>query len=227
MNSVKTINKLIGHSSNLLTFYLGTVRKYKLLEPMIFSQGVCEKYGSGNASEGFKIIRSSLYYSVIQDLANIVFDDGQTNPSVSNIVNKLEHDIIANELRKKYTSEYCPNEEFRELYNRREHERGEEFDTHLRNLLTEIKALYKNQLFSAAKSVRDEFTAHLDLQYLDGKYVYPDIEKYGLKWGSPKAMLELLKPIIEKIGFIVRDASFAWDSFEAQNEKIASSYWAI
>jgi len=225
MNPKQTIEKLEGHSSNLLTFYLGTVRKYAVLEPMIFSKTVCDENGRGLAATGFSMIRSSLYYSLIQELANIAFDSGSTNPSIKNIVGKLNHDEVIKVLRAKYTVEFCPEEEFKELYEQRAVERGKQFDSHLQELLKLAHNLQDNSDFKAAKSVRDEFTAHLDLQYIDGNYEYPDISKYGLKWSSLKNMIGVLKPIIDRVGFVVRDAGFAWESFEAQNKKIADGYW--
>lgn len=225
MNPKLTIKKLEGHSSNLLTFYLGIVRKYAVLEPMIFSKTVCDENGSGVAATGFTIIRSSLYYGLIQELANIVFDSGSSNPSINNIVDKLKHKEVTKVLRDKYTAEFYPEEEFKEIYMQRAIERGKEFDSYLEQLLKLVHDVQSNLEFKAAKIVRDEFTAHLDLQYTDGNYEYPDICKYGLKWGSLKSMIDILKPLIDRIGFVVRDAGFAWESFEVQNEKITDGYW--
>lgn len=225
MNPKLTIKKLEGHSSNLLTFYLGIVRKYAVLEPMIYSKTVCDEYGSGVATTGFTIIRSSLYYGLIQELANIVFDSGPSNASINNIVDKLSRNEVTKILRDKYTAEFCPEEELKKLYKQRAIERGEEFDSHLEQLLKLVHDVQSDSDFKAAKAVRDEFTAHLDLQYTNGNYEYPDISKYGLKWGSLKSMIDILKPIIDRIGFVTRDAGFAWKSFEVQNKKIADGYW--
>jgi hypothetical protein len=225
MNPKLTVNKLDGHSSNLLTFYLGLVRKYAVLDPMIFSENVCTENGVGAAATGFKIIRDSLYYSVIQDLSNMVFDSGKSNPSVANLTSKLQHDSVASLLRQHYSAEYCPNEEFSEIYREREIVRGLEFDLYLEQLIELSTAIQSSPDFAAAKSVRDEFTAHLDLKYVNGSYEYPDITKYGLKWNSPKSMIEELKPIMERLGFVIRSADFAWDSFDEQNTRISSGYW--
>ena len=221
MNPKLTIQKLVGYSDNLLTFYLGVARKYSILEPMISCQTVCDANGSGTAAEGFKIIRESLYYSVVQDIANIVFDSGPSNPSIRNIVEKLKKEVVKH-LREKYTTRYCPDEELETIMS---NERGKEFDNYLNELFHLAEDVQKNSEIKAAKSVRDEFTAHLDLQYDNGSYRYPDIGKYGLRWNSPRDMIDLLKPVIVKIGFVVRGACFDWKSFEAQNKKIATGYW--
>lgn len=225
MNVNKTIEKLEGHSNNLLTFYLGTVRKYALVDPMIFDKEVCENRGSDRAATGFSIIRNTIYYGVIQDIANIVFDNGKSNPSIVNIMDKLNHEAIVKGLREKYALEYCADPELVEVYRQREDINRAKFDTYFEQLSELADEVLNSDEFRATKSVRDEFTAHLDLQYIDGSYEYPDIKQYGLKWNSAKMMLEQLKPLISYVGYVVRNADFAWESFEAQNSRLSVGFW--
>lgn len=225
MNVKKTIEKIEGHSSNLLTFYLGIARKYSVLDPMIFNKDICESRGSDRAATGFSIVRNTIYYGVIQDIANIVFDNGKSNPSIVNIMDKLSHEAIINALRDKYASEYCPDPELIEIYRQREEINRANFDTYFDQLSKLADKVLRSGEFEAAKSVRDEFTAHLDIQYNDGSYEYPDIKQYGLKWNSPKMMLEQLKPLISCVGYVTRNADFAWESFETQNSRLATGFW--
>jgi hypothetical protein len=225
MNPKLTIKKLIGHSNNLLTFYLGTVRKYAMLDPMIFSEDVCTSNGSDVAAEGFKILRSTLYYGVVQDIANIVFDNGKSNPSIINIHSMLESGKVVEYLRKNYVTEYVDDEDLIEVYKERAEARGKEFDGHMKELSELIESLKSNTEVRSTKSIRDKFTAHIDLQYINGTYEYPDISKYGLQWASLRKILSDIKPVIERIGFVVRDAGFDWESFEQQNLRISKGYW--
>lgn len=226
---VKTrIKKLSGHSDNLLTFYLGTVRKYAVLHPMIFSQEVCNKYGSKLASNGYEVVRETLYYGVVQDIANMFFDKGKTNPSILNIKDMLDHELVIKSLENKYTSAYASyDEDLKSWYKKRRMERAQEFKTYYKELVEYIEILKKDQELKSCKSIRDEFTAHIDLQYSGEEYTYPDISKYGIKWGTPKRLLDELKPIIERIGYIVRSADFTWEQFESQNDRMASGLWSI
>jgi hypothetical protein len=226
---VKTrIQKLSGHSEGLLTFYLGTVRKYSVLDPMISSQEVCNKYGSKLAFNGYMIVREALYYGVIQDIANMFFDNGKTNPSILNIRDMLNNKLVLTSLEGNYTSEYVPDDEAtKSWYENRKMEKSQKFKTYHNELVEYIKILNDDQELKSCKSIRDEFTAHIDLQFSEEKYSYPDISKYGLKWNTPKRLLTELKPIICRIGYIVRDADFAWESFESQNNRMASGLWSI
>lgn len=227
MNVNKAIEKLEGHSSNLLTFYLGTVRKYALLDPMIFDKGVCESRGADRAAAGFSIIRNTIYYGVIQDIANIVFDNGSSNPSIVNIMDKLSHKGIVKGLRDKYALEYCPDPELVEVYRQREEANRARFDGQIEKLSELADVVLYSSEFRAAKSMRDTLIAHLDLQYLNESYVYPDVQTYGLKWSSAKMMLEQLKPLISHVGFVVRNADFAWESFEDQNSRLSVGFWHL
>ena len=223
------IKKLSGHSENLLTFYLGTLRKYSVLDPMLFSQEVCNKYGSKLASNGYAVVRDTLYYGVVQDIANMFFDKGKTNPSILNIKDMLDHELVMKYLENKYTSAYASyNKDLNSWYKKqRRMERAQEFKTYHKELVEYIEILKKDQELKSCKSIRDGFTAHIDLQYSGGKYSYPNISKYGMKWGTPKRLLTELKPIIERIGYIVRDAAFGWKSFKSQNDRMASGLWSI
>ena len=226
MNINRMSRKLEGLSDNLLSFYLVIVKKYALLEPMIFSQAICETYGNGSASTGFGIIRDTLYIGLILDIANLVHDNGRsTNPSVFNIRNDLKKDTIIRRLRERYTFEYCPEEELGDFYERKASNLGEEFDSYLKEFHEQAENLMKHTDIIASKKLRDKFIAHLDLEYVGNNYQYPDIRKYGLTSGSIGKMIDLLKPIVEKIGFIVRRSDFDWDLFQNQNTKIANGYW--
>ena len=226
MNIELTLRKLDGHSTGLLTFYLGVLRKYSILDPMIFDEGVCKGYGSNKAVHGFSLLRSTLFYGVAHDIANIVFDKGKSNPSIFNIVSTLENDAVISKLRDRFAIEFCPREELREFFAEREIENRRRFDMSLDELRKQAGKILSSEEFLSAKNVRDEFTAHLDLQFIDGKYEYPDISKYNLKWNSAKSMLAELKPVIANIGFVVRNAGFAWEAFKRQNRDLSTSFWS-
>lgn len=191
---------------------------------MIFSKKVCTSYGTGGAADGFTFLRATLYYSVVQDIANIIFDSGESNPSIINIYAKLKCDNVVENLRKNYLVEYA-KPDLIEFYKERSKARGIEFDRHLNDLSRLVESLKSNAEALATKSIRDEFTAHLDLQYTNGTYEYPDISKYNLRWESPGQILSNMKPIIELIGFVVRDASFDWESSEQQNLRMSEGFW--
>lgn len=228
MNVKTTVRKLTGYSENLLTFYLGTVRKYALLDPMLFSKEVCDKYDSGPSSNGYALVRETLFYGIVQDIANMFFDKAGTNPSILNIKDMLDPQQVINFLKEKYTSEHVVDSEYiRTWHKNRPRERATEFEIFLKELSDKIENLKTDEELILCKTIRDKFTSHIDLQFSGGNYSYPDISKYGLKYGIPKRLLKELKPIIILIGYVVREAGFAWGSFDSQNNTMASGLWSI
>ena len=100
-----------------------------------------------------------------------------------------------------------------------------QFDAHYAELIRLITSTEGDPELKSCKNIRDKFTAHIELQFTGEEYSYPDISKYSLKWNSPKRLLNDFRPIVERIGYIVRDASFSWDSFGKQNERVSNGLW--
>ena len=223
MNLEDTIQKLHGHSDKLHDLYLGVVRTYSVLHPMIFSEDdVCNRSRSGPGYVGFKIIRESLYFSLIQDIANLVFDNGRTNPSIVNTINLLNRDGVKKELRTRYTAPHYHCAELDQVWALN---RGREFDSYRSELYEKADKLLDHPYAKAAKSMRDKLIAHRDLRFVDGNYQIPDAKEFKLKWNSLEVMIDLLKPIVDRINHVVRQTGFEWNSFECQNAKIANDYW--
>jgi hypothetical protein len=152
----------------------------------------------------------------------------KTNPSILRIKETISEDLVAAALKKNYISEVIPdNEDFLPHYEERKRERTLEFDEHLKALINDVEALEHDPEMSACKSIRDKFTAHLDLQSSGNEYSYPDIATFGIKYGTPKRLLSELRPVIERIGYVVRGAGFAWDLFDSQNNKMSDGYWSV
>jgi hypothetical protein len=75
------------------------------------------------------------------------------------------------------------------------------------------------------RTVRDKISAHTEVRYVADKYQLVDIATLGIKWGDLRSTIARMQRIIELIGLIVRNAGFAWDSFEAQISDAASRFW--
>jgi hypothetical protein len=226
MNLDLRIKKLVGQSENLLTFYLNIVRKYAILDPMLFSNDVCENFGTGKAANGYHILKTTLYYNTVQDIANLFYDRGNNNPIILNIFDMLDNEQVIDKLRKSYSFDGYGDGSLEDLHIQSVDQRTSEFNLHQTKLFHNITIAKTNPDLKNMKKVRDQFTAHLDLQLTeDDEYQYPDVSKYGLAWGTPKKIISELRPIIEQIGFIIRDSGFSWDAFERQNKTLSDGLW--
>jgi ribosomal protein S19E (S16A) len=226
MNPRQTVEKLTGHNKHLLTYFLSILRKYELIRPMLSSNELSKKYGGGSAGQGFHILKMTMFLSVVQDVAKIVFDGSKKTPSLKKIIEALENDGVVELLEKKYVSAYEGEDLPDEIKDKFKSERLVKF----REYLDRAMMLYKHIAYSSeaesCRIARDKYTAHLELKFIDGEYRYPDISEFKLSWGIADQLLIDIKELVSLLTMIIRDADFAWESFEYHNKRISDKFWA-
>jgi hypothetical protein len=78
----------------------------------------------------------------------------------------------------------------------------------------------------AFRTVRDKLTAHTEIRFVADKYQPVDIGALGVKWGDLKTCIVKMQHCVELIGFIVRNAGFAWDMLDRQLSEAAHGFWS-
>ena len=206
------IDKLKAHTDHLVNSYLGLIRKYAFVDPMVFDQEVTEKYGKASKALGFETIRLTIYYSCIQDVANVCSDKDDRSPSVINIIEKIKRKDPRDFLRKEHTTWSIPitndvSEPVKKALIKSEDQkmqkRGEKFDETYARLLEKWDALKDDSSVKAFKAVRDQITAHFELRLVDGEYEYMDIKELGLRWDDLKRVIEELEEVIMDLNLLV------------------------
>jgi AbiU2 len=97
------IEKLKGHTDHVLGLYLLLAEKYALIDPMFFGKRVVRRFGCAERARGFDLIRKSVYFACLQDLANICFDKQDKTPSICKLVEKLKSHEVQEMLRHNYS----------------------------------------------------------------------------------------------------------------------------
>lgn len=227
MNPKQAIKKLKGHNEHLLTYFLSISRKHELIRPMLSSNKLLNKYGKGVAGQGFQILRLNMFLGVIQDIAKIIFDDSEKTPSIKKIIETIEVESVENQLKKNYVSVYKGEDLPQEVKDQFSDDRAVEFSEHIKR----IRELYKDIKYSGeaelCKITRDKYTAHLELKCVNGEYHYPKISDFDLSWDMVDQLLFDIKEMVLLLTMIIRDADFAWDSFEYHSKNIADKFWGI
>ena len=54
-----------------------------------------------------------------------------------------------------------------------------------------------------------------------------DIKDLSLKYGQERKLLEAVRPIVDDLDLLVRNASFDWNSFFQIHEKDVCKFWKI
>ena len=230
------IEKLEAHASHLLDAFIGLRERYAMLDPMLFDAEVPKQRGSGSQARGFKILRHTLFLSCAQDIAKLTMDKNEKTPSLRNLVEALESDALRQELREKFALWVVPSTEaetdpeiiaaLRRMEGREQAERRVQFD----DLYNEATSLWTQLSTGSAVqgflTIRNSISAHTEVRFVADKYQFVDMGTLGIRWDDLKNTIKMMQRLVELVGFIVRDAGFAWDMLDEQLAKASSGFWS-
>lgn len=234
------VEKIVAHADHLLTAFIQLRERYSLLHPMLFHEHVPKQYGSFRQARGFTILKTSLFLSCCQDIAKISTDfhkDGKT-PSIKRIMNQLLVDEIRGDFRRRYCEgrpmfgSVDDDPALQEVYGRMTldyaHQQGLEFDRNYELSKRCWEALEQSPAIQGFRTIRDTVTAHTEIRrHADsGIYRPVDIGELGITWGDLKRTIDAMQTLVELIGRLTRDASFAWDSLDRALNQAGSDFWA-
>jgi hypothetical protein len=228
---------LEGHAEHLLDGVLWLKRKHSMLRPMRYKEIIAWR-GSGKQQPGFLTLRTTLFFSCAQDVANLCLDEHKQSPSILKIMTKLtENRQLLGELRRRYSISVFPVTEeeradpghmaiIRDLEQQRTEERTADFDKLYRRLQTRWDSLACSRSLGSLKSIRDKLVAHTDLTFVGGVYKpLLDLKELGLTWDHLRLTIDRTRRVTELINQIVRGAGFAWDDLEEQHDQTAYAFW--
>lgn len=235
MTNKQQQDKLVAHPSHLLTALLQLRERYAMLHPMLFDERVPKQYGSYKQARGFAILKSSLFLSCCQDIAKLTIDSSTNAPSLKRSVEGLMDSGMLAKCKARYIEDRPifdgddkPEPDLVEVYwsiHASEREaRSKEFDSKYVQLLTAWEAFSNSPLSNSFRVVRDKVTAHTELKGDDYKPI--DISTLGIKWGNLKTVISEMQVIVELLNNLIRDAGFAWESFDGMVEKAALGFWS-
>ena len=230
------IEKLEAHASHLLDAFIGLRERYAMLDPMLFDAEVPKQRGSGSQARGFKILRHTLFLSCAQDIAKLTMDKDEKTPSLRNLVEALESDALRQELREKFALWVVPSIEaetdpeiiaaLRRMEGREQAERRVQFD----DLYNEATSLWTQLSTGSAVqgflTIRNSISAHTEVRFVADKYQFVDMGTLGIRCDDLKNTIKMMQRLVELVGFIVRDADFAWDMLDEQLAKASSGFWS-
>lgn len=231
------IEKLEAHASHLLDAFIKLRQRYSILEPMLLDKTVVATLGSGKRAAGFRILKDSLFLSCAQDIAKLTLDDDTRTPSLKNIIRALADDALRLPLRKQFAAWEIPQEEdetepeileaLRRIELREEAQRGAQFDDLYCEATDLWSALADSSTIKSFRTIRDKVSAHTEVHLVVDKYQLVDIGTLGIKWGDMKATLEQMQRLVEIIGMLIRNAGFAWESFDEQLKRASMGLWGV
>jgi hypothetical protein len=103
---------------------------------------------------------------------------------------------------------------------------GSRFDEVWLQMQSDWRILESSQLKSAFATLRDKYTAHLELRFVDGAYQPIDITLLGLKWRDPGEVARAMDSIVMGIGFLVRGSDFDMSTAMQQFQRMSTGFWS-
>jgi hypothetical protein len=229
------IEKLEGHCSHLLDAFIQLRERYALLEPMLFDEKVRKGRASGRGARGFQALLNSLFLSCAQDIAKLSFDKSERTPSISKLMAAISDHGLEMTLRDRFAVWYLPPAEdetdpeileaLRRIELREQDERRAQFDEILASARRSWDELSVSGYMRGFLTIRDKVTAHTEIQHVADKYQRIDISSLGVKWADLRRAIEGMQELVEALGLLIRNSTFAWDMLDAQLSKASKGFW--
>lgn len=230
------LEKLQGHTDQLLGCYLGVARKYALLEPMISEVEVQRAFGSGARQRGFQTIRYALFHDCVANLVNLASDTDKRTPSVVKLLEELDDAAVVAALRDHYSVYVSSREEgldqdwhdfFDASDKARRKELRAEFDCALAGVRERWASFQRQPWLPSFHVIRDKIVAHLELRNSEGKYTLAGPPQVKLKLTDLGVAMRMFEPIVLDLNRVVRGAGFLMESATGQFEEWSRSYWEV
>lgn len=231
---VDLVRKAEGQAEHLLNGYIAAVADSRIFYPMISDRDVIRRFGEGDRSAGYMALLVGMYRSVVHEAWKITCDTDPGAPSVANVMRTLGQPGVREYLRKRYSERTIPiddtvdrvtREALEEIERSEVGERAKEFDRNWEELHKNWKEFTAEAAYRGIDILRKKALAHTEIRLVAGKYerLTP---KGKMKFGDERKYLERLRPIIDGVGNIVRQSSFAWETLDIRTSQAAAAFWA-
>lgn len=228
--------KLEAHASHLLDAFIQLRERYAIPEPMLFDPSIPKQRGFGAQARGFLILRHSLFLSCAQDIAKLTLDSDKRTPSIKNLMTSLDDPLLCKALREKYAIWVLPSIEtetdpeiiaaLERMELREQAERCVQFDEILAKAKHDWSTLKVVPYLSGFHTIRDKVSAHTEVLLVADKYQFVDIGTLDIKWSDMRDAIKAIQSLVKDLGFIIRNAGFAWDMLDEQLVKASKAFWS-
>jgi len=211
-------------------------QKIAMLSPLLHDKELLKKWDDSYGGHGLNLLKMTLYFDLVRELAAISLDKDKRCPSVKNILQLLESQDLLNYLK----AEYCEplpinwindiDEDSKKFWEEKHHERDlaeneERFNKTYQEIKSEYKALKSSILHEKIRDARNKLIAHYEMRHDGETPRMVDPTDFGLKWGDAEQYYILIKPIITNLVLIISNEGYSLDIYRTQHEAIANDFW--
>lgn len=211
-------------------------QKIALLKPLLHDKELIKKWDKSHGAHGLNLLNITLYFDLIRELAAFTLDNDKRSPSIKNILQLLESDILSNHLK----IEFCKplqvqwindmDEDSKKFWEEKhaekeQAEKSQLFDNSLSTARNRFKSLRASDLYKRIKNARNKLIAHYEMRNDGETPRMLDPTDIGLKWGDVEEYFDQVKPIITDLILIISNEGYALDTYRSQHERIANEFW--
>jgi hypothetical protein len=218
------LQKLQGHTSNLLNSFVQLRDRYALLHPMLVDERISAHYRGSRQERGYAVLLSTLFLDCCHDLANICFDHHEKTASIRNLTLALNDINLRRYICKQHSSvrlmtEICNAEDWvAAMYKKSAATDAMTYAALFEKRFDEFNVMWaafqNSPTHQNIKTIRDQITAHTELRRVNGEYRAVDITEQSFEWEHLKPTIETIQTFVTKLSGLIRDADIAWESFE-------------
>ena len=106
-----------------------------------------------------------------------------------------------------------------------EAKRAKRFDRELKQVLERWDRFEVSPRAKAFESIRDKITAHFELEKKDDKYGHVPVSGFGLLWSDLRRSIIELRPIVESLNSLIRNAGMDVKSTVAEFNEYGKKFW--
>ena len=194
---------------------------------MKFSKKLTTRIKSEQRVRGFLHLRTLSYRCLILDLVKICCDSDSRAPSIKLILEKVRPQSNREFLEKRHIESAVAGESDKELRKISANAAKAKFSSAFSETEKKADQLLRSSVLKRYYTVRNKLIAHNELRTGAGGYEFLDIGKLGLKYGQEIRLLKRIREVVDGLNFIVRNASFDWDSFVLYEIRDAQEFWGI
>ncbi|MBD2464907.1 hypothetical protein H6G89_28285 [Oscillatoria sp. FACHB-1407] len=230
--------KVKEYTQAALDTLLITKSQFALLEPLMKSEALANRFNAGLRVQARNIMISTLYVNCSLSLLAISLDSDKRAASICNILRMLEAQDLGCFLRDKFSktrtiydlSDICESER-EQLARRLEKQESsilkQNFDEIYEHVKKRFNELKDGDVCQRLKDVRDKVHAHKEMVLDQGYPRLRTLEEFGVKVGDLRIFVDAVEELLIKLGIIINESSTSLHIMDKQNKIMAEEFWEL
>jgi hypothetical protein len=235
---IERIDKVKAYATAMADKYLFARQKLAIMEPLL-KEDVTKLFDKSYGAHAHDALALTLILDLIRDICAFTLDTGERAASLVNIWRLITNDDLRSALRAVAAKPHVRNaiwaqdltaEEksawLSEIESEDIERNGKAFDDAFARAAEGVVELANSSLADSFKTVRDKALAHYEMRPGRDGYELFDLDKAGVRWGSPREFLDRLDRVVWDVVLVATWDSYDKEGFDKAHRLYAADFWA-